>query len=75
MTGEALYVKFTKAAAAANAGWNNKTDLGAVGCARRKTFNSDNESAVRPAAWPFLTDHDKRLWNDLARRLSPRSSR
>ena len=26
----------------------------------------------KPIAWPFLSSRDRRVWNDLARRLTPR---
>jgi hypothetical protein len=71
MTGRRLYEQFTDSAAAVT-GWNDKTDLGAIGVPRRKMFTADNDSAVPPRAWAFLTPYDRRLWNDLAKRITPK---
>lgn len=73
MNGEALYSRYVKSLKVANdTGYHrNVTDLGAAGCERRKTFDSDNTSAIRPVAWPFLTEHDRQVWIDLAKRVTP----
>lgn len=28
-----------------------------------------------PVAWPFLSDHEKRVWANLARKITPRKER
>jgi hypothetical protein len=71
MTGRHLYERFTDSAAAVQS-WGDKTDLGAVGVDRRKLFGGDNTAPIPPRAWAFLTPYDRRLWNDLAKRITPK---
>jgi hypothetical protein len=76
MTGEALYVKFTKACKAVDERgmWNARTEL--PGTTKRRTiYANETETNVRPVAWPYLTQHDKAVWNEMAKRMTTRKSR
>lgn len=59
MTGRALYDRFCDAAKAKDQRWRS----------------ADDQLTREPLrAWPFLTTHDRDVWNGLAKRLPARRS-
>jgi hypothetical protein len=58
VTGRKLYDKYVDAEAWAGKVWDSS----------RNTWTWP----TRPLAWPFLTSRERKVWNDLAKRITPR---
>lgn len=54
-------------------------ELFAVSCAANVGWRSEKSVLPRlsqpPVAWPFLSGRDQYVWDDLARRITPRKSK
>ena len=63
MTGRTLYDRFTDALAETRSTWGS-SDLPGM-----------NNETPPPDAWPYLSTRDKRVWNALARKITPKPKR
>lgn len=61
MTGRRLYDLHCDAIASKTSRWQ-----------RQQGYVTGCEDDTSPAAWPFLSDADRSVWNALARRITPK---